>query len=189
MSQDAVLQMMQSHGLWLVGPMAVVEGPIVTVIAAYLAKLGYMDVFAVYVVCVVGDLIGDAMYYWIGRLGPAFLPDRWLTWLGMTKARQMTMEGHFATKGGRTILLGKWAHSVGLPIMLAAGAARMNFTAYMLYNAVGTVPKTAVFTAIGWFVGSAYSAIDTWIWRVSLGLIVAAAIGIFLFWQYKRKPA
>ena len=41
MTQDAVLHLMQAHGLWLVGPMAVIEGPIVTVIAAYLAKLGY----------------------------------------------------------------------------------------------------------------------------------------------------
>ena len=59
MTQDAVLHLMQAHGLWLVGPMAVIEGPIVTVIAAYLAKLGYMNIWAVYAVCVLGDLIGD----------------------------------------------------------------------------------------------------------------------------------
>ena len=54
MTQDAVLTLMQGHGLWLVGPMAVIEGPIVTVIAAYLAKLGYMNIWAVYAVCVLG---------------------------------------------------------------------------------------------------------------------------------------
>ena len=188
MSQDAVLQLMQSHGLWLVGPMAVIEGPIVTVIAAYLSKLGYMQIMAVYGVCMLGDLIGDAMYYWIGRLGPAMLPERWLTRLGMTEARQLSLEGHFATEGGRTLLLAKWSHSIGLPIMLASGAARMNFTAYMVYNLIGTVPKTAVFIAIGWFIGSAYSAIDTWIWRVSLGLVVAIAVGVFIYWQRNRKP-
>ncbi len=115
MTQDAALHLMQAHGLWLVGPMAVVEGPIVTVIAAYLAKLGYMNIWAVYGVCVLGDLIGDAMYYWIGRLGPALLPDRWLARLGMTEARKLALEGHFATKGGWTILVGKWTHSAGLP--------------------------------------------------------------------------
>lgn len=189
MSQDAVLQMMQSHGLWLVGPMAVIEGPIVTVIAAYLAKLGYMQIMAVYLVCVVGDLIGDALYYWIGRLGPAVLPERWLTRLGMTKARQLTLEGHFATQGPRTLLLGKWSHSMGLPVMLASGAARMNFTAYMVWNLIGTLPKTAVFTLIGWFIGSAYSAIDTWIWRVSLAMVVAIAVVVLILWQRRRKTS
>ena len=186
MTQEALLALMQSHGLWLVGPMAVVEGPIVTVIAAYLAKLGYMTLMGVYLVCVLGDLIGDGMYYWIGRAGPAILPDRWLARLGMTQARQLALEGHFAKSGPRTLLIGKWTQSAGLPIMLASGAARMNFTKYMLWNFAGSVPKTAVFVAIGWFIGSAYSAIDTWIWRVSLGAILAAIVVAFVLWQRKR---
>ena len=186
MTQDAVLTLMQGHGLWLVGPMAVIEGPIVTVIAAYLAKLGYMNIWAVYAVCVLGDLIGDAIYYWIGRLGPALLPERWLTRLGMTQARKLSLEGHFATKGGWTILLGKWTHSAGLAVMLASGAARMNFSVYMAYNVVGTLPKTAVFTLIGWFIGSAYAAVDTWIWRISLGLMVTLALVLLAMWQRQR---
>jgi membrane-associated protein len=186
MTKAAVLALMQSHGLWLVGPMAVIEGPIVTVIAAYLAKLGYMQIFAVYWVCVLGDLIGDGMYYWIGRLGPALLPDRWLARLGMTEARKLALEGHFATKGARTLLLGKWTHSVGLPIMLASGAARMNFPAYMAWNLIGTLPKTAVFALIGWFIGHAYTAIDTWIWRVSLALVLVVAVGLLILWQRRR---
>ena len=187
MSQDSVMTLMQAHGLWLVGPMAVIEGPIVTVIAAYLAKLGFMNIWAVYAVCVLGDLIGDALYYWIGRFGPAILSDRWMARLGMTEARKLSLEGHFAAKGGRTILVGKWTHSAGLPIMLASGAARMNFPAYLAYNLVGTLPKTAVFTLIGWFIGSAYSAIDTWIWRVSLALIIAFVLALLVVWQ-RRRP-
>jgi membrane protein DedA with SNARE-associated domain len=187
MTQDAVLALMQDHGLWLVGPMAIIEGPIVTVIAAYLAKLGYMTVLGVYLVCLVGDLVGDGLYYWIGRLGPALMPDRWLAKLGMTEARTLALEGHFADKGGRTLLIGKWTHSAGLPIMLASGAARMNFAAYMWYNLIGSIPKTAFFTAIGWFIGSAYSAIDTWIWRGSLVIVLAAAVVGLILWQRKKR--
>lgn len=186
MTLDSIQQLMQNHGLWLVGPMAIIEGPIVTVISAYLAKLGYMTLLGVYLVCVLGDLIGDAMYYWIGRAGPAILPERWLAKLGINAARKMALEGHFAEKGGRTLLLGKWTHSVGLPIMLASGAARMNFSVYMGYNFIGTIPKTALFVAIGWFLGSAYTAVDTWIWRASLGLALAVAVGLLIVWQRKR---
>ena len=186
MTQADVLQLMHDHGLWLVGPMAIVEGPIVTVIAAYLAKLGYMTLLGVYLVCVVGDLVGDAMYYWIGRAGPAILPERWLVKIGINKARQMALKGHFAEKGGRTLLLGKWTHSVGLPIMLASGAAKMPFGIYMWYNVLGSIPKSALFVAIGWYLGSAYSAIDNWIFRVSLGLIVVAGLVLLVLWQRKR---
>ena len=118
--------------------------------------------------------------------GPALLPERWLTRLGMTQARKLSLEGHFATKGGWTILLGKWTHSAGLAVMLASGAARMNFSVYMAYNLVGTLPKTAAFTLIGWFIGSAYTAVDTWIWRISLGLVVALAVVLLAMWQRQR---
>ena len=183
---ENLLQLIQSHGLWLLVPFAIIEGPIVTVIAAYIARMGYLNVYAVYVVCVISDLIGDAMYYGIGRLGPAFLPERWLRRLGMTEARQLTLGAHFATKGGRTLLFGKWTHSTGLPIMLASGMARMNFASYMWWNLLGTVPKTAVFVALGYFIGQAYASIDTYIARVSLGLLGVALVAI-LYFQYRKK--
>lgn len=185
MTLEGVQLLMQSHGLWVVGPLAVIEGPIVTVIAAWLAKSGYMGLWSVYVVCVIGDLVGDAMYYWIGRAGPALLPGRWLARLGMTEARKLALSSHFAAKGGRTLLFGKFTHSTGLPIMLASGAARMDFRAYMLWNLLGTLPKSAAFVALGWALGSAYAAADGWIWRGSLAL---GLVGVLtLFWIRRRR--
>lgn len=185
-THDHVLQLIQSHGLWLLAPFAIVEGPIVTVIAAYLARVGLMNVYAVYAVCLAGDLIGDALYYGIGRLGPRFLPEAWLNRIGLSQARQLALGDHFAQKGGRTLLFGKWTHSAGLPIMLASGLARMNFASYMWYNLLGSVPKTAAFVALGYFIGHAYASIDTYIGRISLALlVVAVAVGL-IFW-YRRK--
>lgn len=187
MTLEGVQLLMQSHGLWVVGPLAVIEGPVVTIIAAWMAKSGYMGLWSVYVVCVAGDLVGDAMYYWIGRAGPKLLPERWLARLGMTQARKMALEAHFAERGGKTLLFGKFTHSTGLPIMLASGAARMDFRAYMLWNFLGTLPKSAVFVGLGWVLGSAYAAADTWIWRGSLALgLVGVAV---VFWAWRRKSA
>ena len=183
---ENVLQLIQSHGLWLLGPFAIIEGPIVTVIASYLARLGYMNIYGVYAVCLLGDLVGDAMYYGIGRLGPRFLPERWLYRMGLSQARQIALTDHFAQQGGRTLLFGKWTHSTGLPIMLASGLARMNFSAYMWYNLLGSVPKIAAFVALGYFIGHAYASIDTYIARISLALLGAILVAVLIFW-YRRK--
>jgi membrane protein DedA with SNARE-associated domain len=169
---DAALALIQSHGLWLLVPFAIIEGPIVTVIAAYLARLGYMDLAGVYVVCVLGDLIGDALFYGLGRYGPRILSDHWQTRLGMTQARKLALGDHFAEKGGRTLLFGKWTHTAGMPIMVASGMGHMNFTAYMGFNLVGTLPKTLLFVTLGYYIGHAYAMIDTYIYRVSLLLLV-----------------
>jgi membrane protein DedA with SNARE-associated domain len=132
------------------------------------------------------DLVGDAMYYGIGRLGPRFLPAAWLNRIGLSQARQIALTDHFAAQGGRTLLFGKWTHSTGLPIMLASGMARMNFAVYMWYNVIGSVPKTALFVVLGYFIGAAYASIDTYIARISVVLLALVVVTAAVLW-YRRK--
>lgn len=181
-SLDAVLQLIQGYGLWILAPIAVIEGPIATVIAAYLAHQGYMNVVAVYLVCVLGDLVGDSVLYAVGRYGAGSLPPRLSAWLGMTRARQIILTEHFRTKGARTLLFGKWTHSAGIAILVASGMARMNFAGYLWVNLLGTLPKTLIFLLIGYFLGATYSLIDSYIYRGSLVLLAVAALlgGLYL---------
>lgn len=187
-SLDAALQLIQSHGLWILLPLAAIEGPIVTVIAAYLAQLGYMNVAAVYLVCVLGDLIGDSVLYAAGRYGPRWLPQRASRWMGITDAHRTALVDHFRTAGGRTLLFGKWTHSAGMPILVASGMARMNFARYLWFNLLGTIPKTLAFVLVGYSLGAAYASIDTYIYRGSQVLLVLAVLvgGLYLFRRTRR---
>jgi membrane protein DedA with SNARE-associated domain len=186
-SHETALALIEAYGLWILAPFAILEGPIVTVIAAYLAHQGYMNVVAVYFVCIAGDLLGDSLLYAAGRFGATRLPLRLTRWLGLTKAREVALTDHFATKGGRTLLFGKWTHSAGMPILLASGMARMNFASYLWFNLLGTLPKTLLFVLLGYFLGAAYSAIDTYIYRSSLVLLALALLAAALCLRRARK--
>ncbi|MGV8954765.1 MAG: DedA family protein [Cypionkella sp.] len=186
---DVILQMIQSYGLAILVPFSVLEGPIVTVIAGYLAHLGYLNLIAVYLVCVAGDLVGDALLYAAGRYGAEALPPRVARWLGLSEARQIALIDHFAEKGGRTLLFGKWTHSAGMPILVAAGLSRMNFLHFLGFNLLGTLPKTLAFTLIGYYLGAAYSSIDGYIYngsQILLALMILAGAG-WLGWQGWRR--
>lgn len=186
-SHETALALIEAYGLWILTPVAILEGPIVTVIAAYLAQQGYMNGVAVYLVCLAGDLLGDVLFYAIGRFGASRLPERLTQWLGLSKAREVALIAHFATKGGRTLLLGKWTHSAGLPIIVAAGMAKMNFAAYLWFNLLGTLPKTFLFVVLGYFLGAAYPVVDTYIYRTSLVLLMFALLAAGLFLSHARK--
>ncbi len=171
------MALIQGYGLWILAPFAIIEGPIATVLAAYLAHEGYLNVYAVFTVCVAGDMMGDALLYAVGRYGAGRLPLGLTQRLGMTKARHMTMTQHFVAKGGRTLMFAKITHSAGLPILIASGMARMNFTLYLWYNLLGTLPKTAFLVLIGYYFGAAYGLIDAYIYRISLVLLVLLILG------------
>lgn len=174
---DAVMALIQGYGLWILAPFAIIEGPIATVLAAYLAHEGYMNLAAVYAVCVAGDLIGDALLYLVGRYGAGRLPVAITQRLGMTEARKLAMTQHFTAKGGRTLMFAKITHSAGLPILIASGMAKMNVTLYMWYNLLGTLPKTAVLVLIGYYFGAAYGLIDAYIYRISLVVFILLIFG------------
>lgn len=173
---DMIVQLVQSYGLELVLLLSVVEGPIVTVIGGWLAKAGLLSFWGVYVVCVVGDLVGDVLFYYFGRSGMQVLPQRWLGRIGLGEERIARLTGHFETKGGRTLVVAKWTHALGAAVLPAAGAARMPLPAFLFWNFVATLPKALFFLMIGYSLGQAYASIDNWIWRGSVFVVILATV-------------
>jgi membrane protein DedA with SNARE-associated domain len=183
---DGALHLLQAHGLWLLFPLATVEGPIVTVLAAYLARLGHMNLLLIYWIVVAADLFGDAVFYWVGRVGHGSVPERWRHRLGLDPVRQAALEEHFHHAGGRTLIIGKLTHAAGLLVLLSAGSAQMPFGRFMLYNTIGTLPKSLFFLLLGYSLGAAYTAIDSWIFRASIIVVAAMLVGALLWFLHRR---
>ena len=186
---EVVTALLAKYGLVLVAPIAVLEGPIVTVIAAWLATRGFFPLWALALVVIAADLIGDLLFYALGRWGRGVLPPRLLDRFGLGAARLDALAAHFEVKGGRTLLFGKFTHSIGFAVLVAAGAGRMKLGQFLFFNLLGTVPKSLFFVALGYGFGAAYARIDHWISRASLvmlAVIVAFAASWFLYRKARR---
>ena len=56
-----IAALVTAYGLIVLTPLAIVEGPIVTIIAASLAGQGLLSLKAVFVCVVLADLVGDSL--------------------------------------------------------------------------------------------------------------------------------
>lgn len=185
---DQAVELMQSHGLWLLAPIAIIEGPIISVIAGYLAHLGAFNLGAAYVIVVLADLVGDTLFYLFGRNGLGWLSPRWRSRLGLTEERLAGLAEHFDAKGGRTLILGKLTHTLGALALVAAGMAHMRFVPFLWYNLVATLPKSLFFLALGYGLGAAYKQVDAYIFWFSLVPLVGLALWA-LGRYFKRREA
>lgn len=179
----SISTLIASHGLWLLAPIAVLEGPIVTVIAAWLASQGILNLWAVIAIVTAADLVGDVGLYALGRWGLGRMPARLRIRLGLTDERLASAAAHFEGRGGRTLLFGKITHSAGFAVLIAAGIARMPVARFFWFNLLGTVPKSLAFVALGYAVGQSYASIDGWITKGTLimgAVLIAGGIGFFL---------
>jgi membrane protein DedA with SNARE-associated domain len=156
---DTLAVFIGEHGYAVLLLATVVEGPIATVLAAYAASLGWLSVPGVLVVAVLGDLLGDLGFYALGRSGHS----AWVAWRSEARRRQArrlaVVKRHLRTRPARALLFGKLTHAVGFIVLLAAGAARVPLSRFLLFNLIGAVPKAALFVAVGYFGGAAHAQI------------------------------
>ena len=184
MGVETVIALVKLHGIGLLVPLAILEGPIVTVIAAYLASLAYLNIWAVIVVVILGDLLGDIVLYGAGRWGSG---ARWMARLGLDEARLQRLTEHFEGKGPRTLLVGKWTHTAGAAVLFAAGVARMNFAAFLFWNTLATIPKSLIFVVIGYSFGHLYNSINDWIGRASVLMGTILIFTAVIFWWRRHS--
>jgi membrane protein DedA with SNARE-associated domain len=179
--------LIRTHGLAILMPIAVVEGPIVSVVAGYLSSLSLMSLRAVVPALVIADLIGDAGLYALGRYGRRAIPRRGWERVGLSRARIAQMVRGFRSNGARFLVAGKLTHGAGFAILTAAGVVRMPFGQFLLINLAATLPKTCALVALGWGFGAAWERLDGWILRGSLIVLVLALAGLALWFHFRRK--
>ena len=187
MTFESLLADVGAYGAAILLPLSILEGPIVTILAGYASRLGMFQVPVAFVIVVLGDLIGDAVFYFLGMHGVGRIPQRWREKLGLMPDRVAALSEHFDAKGGRTLILAKITHSAGAAVMVAAGFARMNFPLFMWYNLLGTVPKSAALLALGYVLGEAATQLGPTITEGSLVLLFLIIVGAGIWWVWGRK--
>jgi membrane-associated protein len=142
------------HGGALILPLAVVEGPIVSIVAGFLSARGYFDWYLALFLLVCGDLIGDLAYYVAGRTSarPLGVLGRCL---GLRSAPSPDLQSKLASNATTMLFIGKWTHSLGFAVLIGSGMLRLPLPRFMLINLVATLPKSAVLFGVGFF-GSRY---------------------------------
>lgn len=170
-------------------PLAVVEGPIITIIAGFLVSQHYLGFVPIYCLAVTADLTGDCLYYAFAASGGKKFIRRFGHWIGISLDQVEEVKAHFKKHRGKTLIIGKLTQLPGLAILLAAGLVRMPLLEFVWFNFVASIPKTAVLLIVGYYFGKAFEQINsyaTYVSLVSLGLCIAVYIG-YLCWLRKRR--
>jgi membrane protein DedA with SNARE-associated domain len=175
-SFSQIIQWLIHYKYFALFPIMVFEGPIITVIGGFLSSLGYLNIFLVYTTVVLGDLVGDSIYYALGYWGRNQFVEKWGRYVGVTAERVKRLEHHFEKNGGKTLILGKLTHAVGTAILLAAGVAKMPYGKFIWYNFVPTLPKSLILLLIGFYFGQSYAEFSKYLSYTAFVTIATAIL-------------
>ncbi len=158
-------------------PLAIIEGPIITVACGFLVTLKVFNPIVVYIVMVAGDIVGDGIPYYLGYSGKRFLKYFKITEAKLEKAKTYFHENH-----KKAIVMSKLIHGVGFAGLVAAGASHVPYKRYFKTCAIISITQSFILLIVGIFFGHAYVVIGKYLNYYAAGVsVIVLVVLLFVF--------
>jgi len=169
----------------------VTEGTVITVVSAFLASLGFFDIFIVFLLSLIGDIVSDIVIYFIGYFGGRRclnFVDRKFRYNGSVVVK---MEKAFREKGAKIIFFVKSTTGLCFVTFILAGASKMKFRKFLMFSFLGGIFWSLLLVILGYFFGYAAEQISQYVKYagfIVFGIAVLTVILLILIgkWQAKK---
>lgn len=159
------------------------------ILAGIAAASGRLDIVNVILIAAAAAIVGDNIGYVIGRVGGRRLLER-KGFLYERRIRLLALGDHFFERHGpKAVFLGRWIALLRITAAWMAGANRMEFRKFFVYNALGGITWAACFGLLAYWLGeAAEKALKQFgiFAAVALGLVV---LGAFVWIKRRERRA
>ena len=161
----------------------VLPGETAVVYGGVLADAGRVSVALVLAVVVVAAVAGDSVGFEVGRvLGPRLVRAPVLR---AHAERVEQAKAYLRKRGGRAVVMGRFTAFLRAVMPALAGASRMRYRRFLVFNALGGILWGSLCVLLGYFAAHSISTI-THALGITSGLI-AAFIAVGLLWAWHRR--
>jgi membrane protein DedA with SNARE-associated domain len=159
---DILEGLVQQHGYWIVGVVIALEAmglplpgeSLMIAAAIYAATTHNLAIEWIVLSAAVGAIMGDNIGYLIGhRLGRRAL-ERYGPRIGLTVPRQRLGQFLFLKYGGIVVFIGRFVAFLRVFAALLAGANRMRWGRFLMWNALGGIAWTHLYGIGAYMLGS-----------------------------------
>jgi membrane protein DedA with SNARE-associated domain len=186
----SVVQWVLQHGYPLLFVLMLIEGPALTAAGAFAAAIGYFNLWTVFFLSVLANLIPDILYYAIGFWGRRTLLEKYGHYFGLTKARLKSAEELATKHSGTSLIAIKTIPLLATPGLIIVGASRMDIRKYIFWSIAITVPSSLLYLILGYYFGAAYDAVQQYLniggYVVILGIVIVYIV-VYLQRKYARR--
>lgn len=158
----------------------VIPGEAALLVGGFTASQGRVSLPLLVCVATIAAVIGDSIGYELGRhLGPHFRLTRAGRWVG--EDRWSRAENFIERRGGPAVLIGRWVGLLRALVPFVAGTTHMPYRRFLVWNALGAVLWAPTVITAGYLAGGSFRAVERWLGRASLLVVVMVAFGVGLW--------
>jgi membrane protein DedA with SNARE-associated domain len=182
--------LIQSYGYPAVTLGTFLEGEVVLLMGGFLAYSGYLTLEGVFVAALIGTLVGDQLYFFLGRRYGNGLLARRPAWQRRAERVYQLLDRHYIL-----VVLGfRFVYGMRIVTPWVLGMSRVPTRHFVMLNVAGGVVWSLAITGAGFFFGATMEwllgeirRLEAWI----LGGMALAGVGAWLFhqWRGRRQSA
>lgn len=194
-----LLNLIAQYGLWVYGilflivfvetglvVMPFLPGDSLLFAAGALAGVGSLDPLVLGGSLCVAAVLGDSANYYAGsRIGAAVYArdSRWIRRDHLDRAREF-----FERHGGKSVLIARFAPFLRTFVPFVAGASRMPYARFLIFNVLGALFWVGGFVGLGYFFGNLPGVKAHFTW-VLLAIIALSLLPALVAYLHGRRPA
>lgn len=188
---NSTVQLLIEYKYFLLFPLAVIEGPLVALVAGFLVSIGYMSAIPAYIVMLFGDLIPDSIYYYIGRYGNKMnLIEKYGHKFQLISSNFPLVEKLWKTHPKKMMFFGKLAYGLSIPFLISAGLAKVAFGKFLQYAIPVTLFQYGVIMAVGYYMGYSYTSAKGYVTDAYITiaiLVVLLIVGNIILSRFAKR--
>ena len=173
-----------THGYILVFLVMCFEGPIITAAAGFAAALGFFNPWIILILAILGDVVPDAIYYFIGYKGRLASIEKKMSSIGFTKDRADRLENLLRRHFIKTLVGMKFTPVIAPFGYMIIGYMKLSFWKFIYVCSAVTIPKAIVFLLVGYYFGQLYN-INEYIHNIIILIPSVVALIFVLYFMYK----
>ncbi len=187
--QDFIIGIATNHDVLVYGLLVILAaalGPIVSIAGGILLRWDYLHFLPLYISLMMGDLIGDVVWYTLGnKVGQRFV-TRFGKYFGITPESIAGFERIFHTHQDKILIVSKLTTGFGFAtaVLFTAGLVKIPFRRYITINILGQFVWTAGLIFVGYSFAHLYTTFNNIFARSTL--IAGCAIALFFLVRYAR---
>jgi membrane protein DedA with SNARE-associated domain len=189
LSDPQILQYIKTFGYPSLFLIMIIEGPIITIIGAFLASLGFFNVGIIFLLSVLGDMVGDMILYALGYWGGSKILSRAERWLKINFVTMEKLRRLFTLHGQKTIFYVKSTTGLCWITFILAGTLKMDFQKFLRASFLGGIVWSGFLVLSGFFFGYAFEKINAYLKSAGLIIFLLAASFIFFMTLYKKRQS
>lgn len=150
-----------------------IEGTVVMLATGILWHSGVVSFWPAYAALLLGDILADVMWYFIGLFAARKTIDKWGHRFGLTPENIAKVERRFHKYHTQILIISKLSMGFGLAVvtLTTAGMLRVPFLRYIVINLLGGIVWVFAVMVVGYYFGNVLALIPAQ-FQIAFGVLV-----------------